>query len=142
MEFKLRRSATSLQNILPQSSQRHKQSSTKFFSQKNHDGPQMPLPKAFEEAIGGAFEKKTAKECGILMPLRIIIECFGNFVYDHLSGSGHSHYGVCYQCLTPNGVRQNPLDFSSFCPVRPPRLCVTPIAIGGFGSSFASMREK
>ncbi len=35
----------------------------------------------------------------------------GNFMFDHLTGSGHSHQAVCYQYLTPNGVRQNPLDF-------------------------------
>ena len=60
----------------------------------------------FQKAL--AFEKKNSKG------MRFNIECFGNDVYDHLAGSGYSHYSVCYQCLTPNGVVQNPLDFSTF----------------------------
>ncbi len=58
-------------------------------------------------------------------------------MYDHLAGSGYSHYGVCYLCLTPNGVVQNPLDFHHFAASVSWVYCSSPLVLV-FGNTNAS----
>ena len=47
-------------------------------------------------------KKTIAEERGNLIPL-LMKGINGSYVYDHLTGSGHSHCSVCYQYLTPMG---------------------------------------
>jgi hypothetical protein len=50
------------------------------------------------------------------MPLlmKVII---GSYVYDHLTGSGAQSLMCLLPIFDPDGVGQNPLDFSPFHPV-------------------------
>jgi hypothetical protein len=59
------------------------------------------------------FTSKNQNVISLFRRLRFLPWVFDSSAYDRLTGSGHSHQAVCYQYLTPNGVRQNPLDFLS-----------------------------